>query len=120
MDDHELEGKTLIVISATNVGERPTTLENLVFVWYVNWWNRIRRKPEMQFIVKNPGRGRPFPYKLEIGERWDGIAFQSEETVKMASTGHLVCQLHHACSKRPVTKRLLMRGSGVKQATAGK
>jgi hypothetical protein len=120
MGDPELEGKTLILISATNVGDRATTLELLAFVWYGNWWKRIRRKPEKQFLVKNPGRDRRFPYKLEVGERWDGMAFQPEETREMASTGHLVCELHHASSKSPVTKRLLMSSSAAKPATACK
>jgi hypothetical protein len=108
--DPELEGKTLIAIQATNVGDRPTTLENLAFVWYANWWNRLRWKQKRGYIIINPGRGRNFPYKLEVGERWDGLAFQEETLVQEASTGHLMVELSYASSKRPIRKRLQYAG----------
>jgi hypothetical protein len=104
----ELEEDTHIIIYASNVGERPTTLENLWFVWYPNLWKCFRRKPEQNLFVKNPGRHRSFPYKLEVGERWEGMATQSDEIVELANTGYLVCHLHHACSKRPIKKRLFI------------
>ena len=70
--DPELEGKTLILVSATNVGDRPTTLESLRYIWYPNWCNRLMQKSEKKWYVKNPGLANSFPYKLEVGERWDG------------------------------------------------
>ncbi len=106
--DPELEGRALILVSATNVGDRPVTLELLTFAWYDHWWNRIRRKPKNQYLVKNPGRGREFPYILKAGERWDGMAFQQDDTAELAAKGHLMCQLHHASSKRPVRKRIVL------------
>jgi len=113
----ELEGRTLILVSATNVGERPTTLESLTYVWYPTWWHRLRRKRDKKFFVENPGLQHPFPCKLEVGERWDGRVNQTEQMVEMARTGHLMCELHHACAKRPVAKRLAISSNVPKPAT---
>lgn len=107
LGDPELEGRTYILVQATNFGDRPTTLEQMSFAWYANWWRYIRRKPDAQFVIKNPGCGRSFPYKLEVGERWDGMANQEGEAIELSKRGYLFCSLSHACSKRPVNKRIL-------------
>jgi hypothetical protein len=109
MGDPELEGQTFIIFSATNFGDRPTTLESLYFLWYPNWWHRIRGKYPHGGIVKNPGFSRQFPCRLEVGERWDGRMKQSDEVVRQAKTGHFICELRHGSIKRPVRKRLLYR-----------
>jgi len=106
LGDPELEGKPLILVSATNIGDRPTTLESLTFTWYANWWQRIKSKSTNHWYIKNPGLCHSFPCKLELGERWDGRANWTEEYADLAKSGHLMCHLHYASSKWPVAKRV--------------
>lgn len=107
MGDPELEGRPLIIVHATNIGDRATTLESMWLDWYENWWRYyIRRKTDRHYLIKNPGRERSFPYRLEVGERWDGIADQSGEIADHAKEGYWVCNLSHACSKCPVKARI--------------
>lgn len=112
--DPELEGRDLISIGATNYGDRPTTLTHLAFRWYATWWKRIRQQSDKTFLVPLPYPGH-LPYKLEVGEEWNGLTSQSEEVTGLATTGHLICELHHVCSKRPVKGRVVLRNSPPKR-----
>ena len=106
LGEPELEGKPLIIVYATNTGDRPTALEGLYFVWYSNLWKVLWNRPTANYFIKNPFREHPFPSELKVGERRDGIVHQTDEHAELGRKGYLYCQLKHASQKRPVSKRV--------------
>ncbi len=108
--DPELEGRDIVVVSATNIGDRATTLESMSIVSHPNRWSMLRNRPHKQFYVKNPGRTRPFPCQASVGQRWDGMLFQNDELVDLSKNEIVYCQLHIASRPRPVRKRLRIHG----------
>jgi hypothetical protein len=90
---YELD-KKFVMISATNVGEQPTTVTMVAGRWYRTWFQRLRRKPEEHFIISPlPIAGQGVPHLLARGERWVGAIGQSkvEEYLK---SGRLECGVY--------------------------
>jgi sulfur relay (sulfurtransferase) DsrC/TusE family protein len=108
LGDPELEGRTLILVEATNTGDKATTLKLMVIIFHQTWWQRLGRKPAKQFFIKNPGRHLSFPHRLEVGDTWNGFANQSDEVTQLARDGYLYCHLYCSSQKRPVKGRVVL------------
>lgn len=87
----EPDHKTYVLVTAYNVGDRPTTITNLGGMYFDSWWNAYvtKRKPKMAFIVTQPSQAQRIPYRFDIGDQWMGLADQTDEIVKMANDGYL-------------------------------
>jgi len=103
------EGKTVIIAHVTNYGDRPTTITHLAFLFYRNWWRRLVRKANENYIIMTPNTIHPVPYELKPGTTWDGIAVQEKKTDKMAREGHLICALYHSHKERPLRRRITIQ-----------
>lgn len=98
-----------LMFTAANVGDRPTTLENLHLDFYRNWWQRVRNRPDQSYLIKNPGLTEKFPCKLEPGATWTGICKQNAQATELVRDGYVKCCLHHSSAGRPVTCPVRLR-----------
>jgi len=100
---------TYISVRATNSGDASTTIENMGFIYYKNWWHRVFHRPEQQFVVSNPGDGFPLPHTLPAGAIWDGRAIQDSKIEDLAASGILMCWLSFSHLKRPKCRPVKFR-----------
>ncbi len=107
--DPSREGQTFVSAEATNVGDRPTTITNLVLQHYKTYLAMLRHKPSTSMLVTNPSISQPLPYVLQPGSVWQGLAIQSEEIEDLAKSGYLVCGLCHSHSHREIDRRVVIR-----------
>jgi hypothetical protein len=100
--------KTYVSVTAVNRGDRPTTITNLGFLYYKNWFDaKFRRNRATQaFIIPDPSQAQRLPYKFEAGNQWIGICDQDDDVLKMIREGHLFVVLYHSHSGKGVRYRL--------------
>ncbi len=105
------EGKKFISVNATNVGDRPTTITNLVLQHYKNYFNMLRRKPSISMVVLKPSTSQPIPYILQPGGVWQGLVPQDSELEDLSKDGHLVCGLCHSHSDKEIDRRVILKSN---------
>lgn len=98
----EADPKTYVVVTAYNVGDRPTTITNLGGMYFDSWWHAYvtKRKPQKAFIINQPSQTQRIPYRFEVGDQWMGLADQTDDIHKMADEGYLFFILYTAQSGR--------------------
>jgi hypothetical protein len=101
--------KVFIVSEAVNNGDRPTTITNLGYRYYNNWFNRLLRKPSSKAVIGNTVL-KPIPFVLEPGTVWRGVADQEQLKQKAGITekGILIFELDLSHSKRRKEARVRM------------
>ena len=111
--DPKLKEKTYVLLTATNIGDRPTTINTPAFIYYRNLlsWIKaclpfIRCYADAQFIIKTPGISAKTPCILKPGEVWTGLAIQSQDLGKMIKDGLLLFALYASYSGRPKITRV--------------
>jgi len=112
--DPTRKGQFFISTEATNIGDRPTTITNLVIQHYNSYFDMIRHKPKTSMLVAQPSTAQPLPFILQPGVVWQGLAPQTEEIEKLASDGYLVCGLCHSHSDKEIDRRVIIN----KESTA--
>jgi hypothetical protein len=104
-----LDEKTkYIVVNATNIGNRATTIQNVGGYTYKNWWQRFRRRADKAWIVNTALPGNVCPHVLEPGHRFMTFALQGEEIVKASREKLAYMCVAHSMGKRDVLVRLPM------------
>jgi hypothetical protein len=104
----EPKDESHVVVSATNVGDQPTTITNMAGFWYRTRWQRVVRRPEKKFVVAPiPLSGQTIPYVLKPGERWMGAVKQAGIQEYLGS-GRLECGVFFTGSKRGCFRRLVL------------
>ena len=107
--DPSTEGQNFIFAEATNIGDRPTTITNLVFQYYQTYFSMLRHKPKKSMIVNKPSDSQLLPYVLHPGSVWHGLAIQTAEIETLAKDGLLVCGLCHSHSDKEIDRRVIIR-----------
>ena len=107
--DQTREGQSFISAEATNIGNRPTTITNLVFQHYKSYFAMLRHKPQTSMIVTEPSASQPLPYVLQPGSVWRGLCPQTDEIGNLAKAGYLVCGLCHSHSDKEIDRRVIIR-----------
>jgi len=107
--DPSREGQCFISAEATNTGDRPTTLTNLVFQHYKSYFAMLKHKPQTSRIFTEPSPSQPLPYILQPGSVWRGLCPQTEDIEKLAKTGYLVCGLCHSHSDKEIDRRVIIK-----------
>jgi len=101
------ESDTFIVATATNVGDRPTTITNLGIRWYRNWlWYTIGKSQRQAIVAQNVLK--ELPHILEAGTQWKGLSNQ-DEIGQFTKSGVLICELHLSHRRRPKTARIRVK-----------
>lgn len=98
--------ENLVMFSVTNIGDRQTTINNIGFYHYKNRLYKFIKKSDENAIVVNPGGAfnMSFPYILEPGKEWTGIA--NQESLKEIGNGKGIYQflLFSVHRKKPLEK----------------
>ena len=93
---------TYVTVNACNVGSAATTITNLAFSATPPLWKRLwRKKPLGEYVVISPSPSQPIPHKLDVGEKWFGMAIQDETVDKLLAAGNLWCLVYHSWSEHP-------------------
>ncbi len=103
------EGKTVILANVTNLGDRPTTITNLGYLYYEKRKFFRKKKPDKAFVVPSPSSAQQLPFELKPGVLWSGIAIQDSQIEKWATTGILDMILYHSHANKPMRQRVVMR-----------
>lgn len=114
----EPDPKTYVSVTASNVGDRPTTITNLGGMYFESWWRAyvLRRKPKTAFIITQPSQAQRIPYRFEVGEQWIGLADQTDDIVQMAKDGYLFLILYTANGGRGHRERVRIREKDGKES----
>lgn len=95
------DGKPKMLISVTNRGATPTMITHCVLFIYRTPLHRIAGKSMWQGIVPRPqtnmGAGQQLPYRLEVNDTWQGVAYYDDNVMKARRRGRLyagVCASH--------------------------
>ena len=104
------EGKTWIGATAENIGTGATTITNLCFQYYKNFFKKVIKKSDSSFVV---GRAeatpsQSIPYILNPGTIWQGLSLQTDEFEKMSREGYLICELYYSQSRKPKECRIII------------
>ena len=100
------EGKSVMVVNATNRGDRPTTITHFTIHQYPSWWAWMRKRAPFNAIVNVANDMRPPPYVLPAGGTWTAPCLQDDEMVNLANTGRLYLSITHSHSTKPVFVRV--------------
>lgn len=94
--------KTYLSVTASNVGDRATTITNLGGMYFDSWWRAYgrRRKAAKAFIITEPSQAQRIPYRFEVGDQWIGLADQTDEIEQMANDGYLFLILYTSAGRR--------------------
>jgi hypothetical protein len=103
-----IDPKTYVSITAVNYGDRPTTITNMGFLYYDNWFNAYiyHRRTKAGFIVAMPSQAQVIPYRFEPGAQWIGMADQDAQVDKMIQEGYLFAVLYCSTVGKGVRFRL--------------
>jgi hypothetical protein len=103
------DSKTYVTVTATNYGDRATTITNLGFLYYKTWWRAyvpFFRKAESAFVITTPSQAQVIPYRFEPGAQWLGMADQDADIDKMIEGGYLFAVLYCSTIGRGIRFRL--------------
>lgn len=103
------QGKTVILVNATNLGDRPTTITHLGYLYYEKRKFFRKREPDKAAVVPTPNLAHPLPFELRPGVLWNGIAIQDPQIEKWATTGILDMILYHSHANKPMRRRIIIR-----------
>jgi hypothetical protein len=85
-----------VVVNATNIGNRPTTIQGVGMHAFASRWKRFRRQPEYSWVINTAPPGNMVPHVLEPGHNFMTLGLQSDEVRK----------LWHSMGKREILVRL--------------
>jgi hypothetical protein len=98
--------KTLMSMTVTNRGDRPTTITHLAMHRYASWWSMMRRRASDNWIVTDPSESQRLPFELKPGAVWIGMAEQTPDVEGMARAGLLYVAVLHSHSERSIQQRV--------------
>jgi hypothetical protein len=100
-----------IRVTATNRGNKQTTISRSAFLYYKGWISRaksllplIQGKPDKSF----PQRDTAFPLDIKCGGEW-GIVILDEEIKEIPKQGLLFFALYESHRKKPKTIRIHLK-----------
>ncbi|MBX5149571.1 hypothetical protein HJB78_00940 [Rhizobium lentis] len=117
-----IEKNGLLLVTATNRGDAPTTITNLCLLEYANIWSRWRNRASRSFIVPHPQlEGRPpiVPHVLKTGEQWMGMAHDRSDVTGDIQTGKMWAAIYTTDRDKPYLAHIKKRAPDkMKGATA--
>lgn len=88
--DPKFDDKDIVIVTAINRGNSPTTINNLQLHEMPTWMSRLRRRPTRCFIIPNPQpKGYPpnVPFELAPFKSWNGVLRKRQGYVPDLYTG---------------------------------
>lgn len=105
----KLQGKKFVLVTVTNVGSKPTTVQMLGLGSYANWLAKLIVKRSRASVIIQPildARMQSLPHRLDHGDEWTGIIAQNNELQDWANSEKLYAEIYHSLGKRPVRARI--------------
>lgn len=96
---------TYLRVNVRNLGTAPTKLTTLSLQLYASEKAAKKQKPDKSFVIVEPVIGK-LPYKLDVGDEWDGYINQTDQFNEMMASGNLYCAIHHSFSETFVQARV--------------
>lgn len=103
------EQKRHIIVTASNRGELPTTIDNFGLLAYPSRIARLFGKPNFSAIVNQPAHAQPIPFFLGPGARWTGMCVQDKELERLLDSRLVWAAVYTTDADRPTMIRLLRR-----------
>ena len=100
---------TLMTLTVTNRGDRPTTITHMTLHRYTSRWGALRRRAVENWFVPSPSDSQPLPFVLRPGAVWIGLAQQAPELEELAAGGLLFVGVLHSHAKRALLCRVTLR-----------
>lgn len=90
-----------ISVIVTNIGSRPTTLQQLTYRYFKVKPSSFKEQPDERgvFNLFTPlpmQKVAPLPKKLDVGEVWREIVIQSVEIERMVKEGYFYIEMEHS------------------------
>ncbi|MFC0130563.1 hypothetical protein ACFS23_17200 [Ralstonia solanacearum] len=106
---------TYVMVTAYNVGDRPTTITNLGGMYFDSWWRAyvVKRKPKEAFVVNAPSQSQPLPYRFDVGDQWIGLTLQGDMEQK-ARDGYLFLIVYSSLGGRGHRVRVKVKAKAEK------
>jgi hypothetical protein len=104
----EDEKKRFLIVRATNVGSKKTTITNVVIFSFKSRWQVLRDRPAWTAMFNNTTSSHPLPYVLDVGHNFSSRADQSGLVEKIRET-YFYAGVEHSFSKKPVLVRVKYR-----------
>ena len=101
----EEESKTFLIVRATNIGSKKTTITNVLIISYDNIWHRFRNRPTFTAVFNNVGGSYPVPYVLDVGHNFSSMADQAGLVEKIRDA-YFYAGVAHSFAKKPVMVRV--------------
>jgi len=100
IDDLKYKNENLILVTISNIGDKPTTVTSLTLSFYNSAISKILKISKNHYWVETPSYSNPTPYLLRSGSEWTGIVVQNEKFEKLSKTGILICSIHFSHTKK--------------------
>jgi hypothetical protein len=99
------DDKMFLIVRATNIGGKKTTITNVLIFSYKSVWEYLRNRPSFTAIFNNTEPAFPLPYVLDVGHDFMNKADQSELTERIRDT-YFYAGVQHSFSDKPVMVRV--------------
>jgi hypothetical protein len=100
-----LTAKSYVMVRVSNIGDKTTTITNILLFYYNSWWARLRQRPTSNLFIPRHGL-HPLPHVLDPGNVWDALIKEDAAIETMAKNGWLYVSILHSGSKKPTRRRL--------------
>jgi hypothetical protein len=101
----EEEHTTFLIVRATNVGAKKTTITNVLIISYDTIWRRFRYRPSFTAVFNNVGGSHSIPYVLDVGHNFSAKADQAGLIEKIRGT-YFYAGVAHSFATKPVMVRV--------------
>jgi hypothetical protein len=96
----------LVIVTAVNVGDAPTTITHVLGVVYQSRLAQFRRKRKKTVVFMPVELGPPVPHVLHPGEQWTCGIIQSQVLDATLPSDVVLLGLQHAVASKPVLHKL--------------
>jgi hypothetical protein len=93
------EKKLYLIVRATNVGSKKTTVTNVVIFSFNSLWQRLRGRPAWAAVFNNTDPSYRLPYILDVGHNFSSRADQTGLVEKIRDT-YFYAGVEHSFSGR--------------------
>ena len=102
---HRRRKRNVLIVRATNIGSKKTTITNVLVFSYTNIWQRFRRRPAWTAVFNNVGNNFPVPYVIDVGHDFMSKADQADLVSRIRDT-YFYAGIAHSSAKKPVMVRV--------------
>ena len=107
--DRRFDEKDLVILTVTNRGDAPTTVENMILFEITSLWQLWRIRPAKSYVITSPQlKGYPpnVPDDLEPAKKWTGAIRKHPERIPDLHTGDFYVGIYASHRDKPYLMRI--------------